>query len=488
MGSGSRINHQHHLVAPTVGRTLTVPDGLEGLTADDAHQDLINRMLRLAEAVHSGQATPEEEQQFTQVSEELRSSYATARSEDGGSGAGAGGSELSVSGLPQEWGAPEDRAVQRAAAQQVLDETLAEHQAAAVLQMQARDRWPADHDVSYEEDFDAFRQAYQAARERAGRGEEVVPFLVENATGGLASREGGRGFGLEIEFDLPGTSYLDQQQALGRIARDLYAAGLSRDAYQHEYHAQASEGYTDAANAWRLEEDCTVAGELVSPILFDEPDSWRNLATACQIIQEHGGCATPRTGGHVHVGMHDFDHEIDNHHRLLESYRTYEDVLFRLAQNPGAPNNRHRGTNWCRPNRDPTRGYREVDDVAYANWHGMAVNLSAACGERSDHGEFRLWDGSLNPGVIQTQAKLSLGLVAAAVRQDPPGPAYGSPMELGSHRAQLRQAGLIGRRLSGDAWRSSTLNFRRLVDEVFHRAQDKEQATALFSTTRWQNL
>jgi hypothetical protein len=184
--------------------------------------------------------------------------------------------------------------------------------------------------------------------------------------------------------------------------------------------------------------------------------------------------------------MHDFDHEVGHHNRLLQTYQAYEDVLYRLAQNPGSRNNRHRGTDWCSPNRVPAAGYSQVSDAAHANRHGMAVNLRAARGSRSDHGEFRLWDGSLNPAVIQTQAKLSLGLVAAAVRQNPAGPAHSSPMRLGSHRSQLQQAGLSGRRLSGEAWRSSTLNFRRLADEVFHRAQDKEQATALFSATRWQ--
>ncbi|SEM72430.1 amidoligase family protein [Streptacidiphilus jiangxiensis] len=491
MGSGSRINHQHHLVAPTAGRTLTVPEGTEGITLDEAHQDLLGRVIRLGGAVQSGQATPEEQQRFADLRDEMRTAYGTEPGDEApgtATGVASGGTAQPAAGaaLPQEWGAPEDRAVQRAAAQQVLDETLAEHQAAAALQVQARDRWPADQDVSYEENFDAFRQAYQAARDRAARGEEAVPFLTENATGGLGSREGGRGFGLEIEFDVPDADYNDRREAIGRIARDLHEAGLSQDAYQHGYHSQAQAGYTDAANAWRLEQDCTVAGELVSPILYDEPDSWRNLATACQIIREHGGRATVGTGGHVHVGMHDFDHEVGNHNRLLQTYQTYEDVLYRLAQNPGSPNNRHRGTNWCRPNRVPAAGYSQVRDAAGANYHGMAVNLSAARGSRSDHGEFRLWDGSLNPGVIQAQTNLSLGMVAAAVRQNPAGPAHSSLMPLGSHRAQLREAGLNGRRLSGDAWRSSTLNFRRLVDEVFHRALDKEQATSLFAATRWQ--
>jgi hypothetical protein len=302
------------------------------------------------------------------------------------------------------------------------------------------------------------------------------------ATGGLGAREGGRGFGVEIEFDIePG---VNRWEAIENIARELRDAGLSRTAEQYGYHSQQSAGYTDAPNAWRLEEDCTVAGELVSPILYDEPQTWQNLATACEIIQRNGGRASFGTGGHVHVGMHDYDHDVANHTRLMQMYAAHEDVLYRLAQNPASEGNRHRGTRWCRPNPVPSQGYTAISQIE--SYHGMAVNLSGARhGGQSAHGEFRLWDGSLNPSVIQTQVKLSLGMAAAAVRQDTA--VSGPRMELGSHREQRRQAGLgQRRRLSGDDWRTTTANFRNLVDSLFQRPEDKAQATALFHETRWQ--
>ncbi|MFM9462845.1 amidoligase family protein [Streptomyces scabiei] len=487
MGSGSRIDHQHHLVATTAGTTITAPGEDIDVSRDVEQQQLINQVLQLGTLVDANAATDEEAVEFYRLRQQLQDEFGQPEAHLDGpiaqlSGTDAGASVPSQRGLPTDWSSAEDRAVQRAAAQQVLDEVAAEHQAAAALQEQAREQWPTDEAVSYTDDFDAFQRDYEAARERAERGEQVIPYMTENATGGLGAREGGRGFGVEIEFDIqPG---VDRYQAIENIGRELHAAGLARDGYQHSYHSQQNAGYTDSPNAWRLESDCTVAGELVSPILYDEPQSWQNLATACEIIERNGGRASFGTGGHVHVGMHDFDHDVANHTRLMQTYAAHEDVLYRLAQNPASEGNRHRGTRWCRPNPVPAEGYAAISDVLAL--HGQAVNLSGArSGGQSAHGEFRLWDGSLNPSVIQTQVKLSLGMAAAAVRDDAAVPS--TRMPLGSHREQRQQAG-VGqrRRLSGDDWRTTTANFRQMVDSLFQRPEDKAQATALFQQTRWQ--
>ncbi|MEU2354522.1 amidoligase family protein [Streptomyces misionensis] len=511
MGSGSRIDHQHHLVATTAaGATISAPSDATN-PHDDEHQELVSRLLRLRSLMNENNATPEEAEELHRIRQRLQDEFQDALREDvqddPGEEYGYPSEASPLTGttdelgwdqaieavrqafnrapaqreLPPEWGSPEDRSVQRAAAQQVLDEVAAEHQAATSLQEQAREQWPPD-EVSYTEDFDAFQRDYNAARDRAERGEQVVPYMTENATGGLGAREGGRGFGVEIEFDFePG---VNRAYAIGSIGRELHAAGLARDHYQHEYHSQQYAGYTDEPNAWRLESDCTVAGELVSPILYDEPQTWNNLAQVCEIIQRNGGRASFGTGGHVHVGMHDFDHDVANHTRLMQMYKAHEDVLYRLAQNPASEGHQHRGTRWCHPNPVPSEGYSSISQISAR--HGQAVNLYGAMhGGRSAHGEFRLWDGSLNPSVIQTQVKLSLGMAAAAVRQDTA--VSGPRMELGSHREQRRQAGLgQRRRLSGDDWRTTTANFRQLVDSLFQRPEDKAQATALFHETRWQ--
>lgn len=390
---------------------------------------------------------------------------------------------------------PRIRTPERRAAQAVLAQIGLEHTASIGAQDQAVASWTGEETTSYRDDPAAFQAAYDAARARRDSGEPAVPYLTENATGGLGARDGGRGFGVELEFDLPNDMpYSDRTGAVQAIGADLHAAGLSQQAHMVGYHqgrgSRGTDAYSDAPNGWRLEQDGTVDGEIVSPILYDEPHTWRNLATVCDIVRRHGGRASVRTGGHVHVSAGNYDHTVENHTRLLGLVAEHEDTLFRLAQNPAAE--RHRGTSWCEPNVHHPDGYRSVPDVRYAHaGHHLALNLQSMQGGRSDHVEFRMWDGSLDPGVVQAQIKLSLGLTEAAFRTargtSAGGVFAGEREPVGTHRRRRAEAGASRRRLRGEDWRADTESFRGLLDTVFSRAQDKAQATALFAVTRWQS-
>jgi Putative amidoligase enzyme len=392
----------------------------------------------------------------------------------GGQGPPAGG-QAGILGSTA--GVPPGTAGMPSAAAGVLAGAADERAMADAARDLARDRWPAEPEVSYVNDPAAFDAAYREARARRARGEEPVPYMLQDATGGLGTADGGRPFGVEIEFDIePGVS---RYEALAAIGRDLHAAGLTTGPQQRPYHSGARAPARQHSGGWRFETDATVDGEIVSPVMHDTPETWRNLAAVCDIVRRHGGRATARTGGHVHVGLSDYDHTVENHNRLLATAAGYWDTLYRLAQNPSA--RRHRGVSWCRPNRDPGRGYTSLPSVRQSNYgHNVGVNFQSVAGTRADHVEFRMWDGSLNPGVIQAQVNLSLGLTAAGSRggYDPP-PA---PEHVGTHRT--RNPGR--ERLRGEEWRESTRSFRHLADTVFRRSANSAQAAALFAVTRWQ--
>ncbi|MGV9379433.1 NUDIX domain-containing protein [Nonomuraea sp. NPDC003707] len=341
-------------------------------------------------------------------------------------------------------------------------------------------RWPDRPEVSFTGDFAAFRHAYDQAVQRAVRGEAVIPYMRENATASLGARDGGRGFGVEIEFELPKHN---ARQALQAIARALHKAGLTADAQVDNYHTMRDEGYRSGKNGgrglWRLEQDGTVDGELISPILYDEPATWENLLVATEIIRAHGGTAGASTGGHVHVSTHDFDHIVENYTSLLNHGGLHTDTLFRLGHNPERES--HRGVAQCKPNRLPTEGYRSIAPVRNLNGRKSAMNMESMKGTAKDHVEWRLWDGSLDPAVIQSRVKVSLAEVEAAFRTATLGrlPNLGRLDQLGAHAELLKlDPGL-------DLTEQGSLSFRVLMDELFWRAADKEQLTALFAATRW---
>lgn len=361
---------------------------------------------------------------------------------------------------------------------------LAQDRADSVAaQRTARETWSPSETVSYSEDPAAFQADYDAAKQRAANGEQVIPYMRENATDGLGARDGGRAFGVEIEFDIaPGR---DRRQVLNAIGRALHEAGLTRTASQQGYHSADRRGYTENHNGgWSFEDDCTVAGEIVSPIMYDEPQTWDNLATVMRIVRENGGVATTGTGAHVHVSTHNYDHTVENHNRLMSTFAENEDLIYRLSTNP--ERGTHRGPRWCRPNSVPSSGYRTVGDASGRNnSHGLGMNLQSVHGRDSDHVEFRTFDGSLDPSVMQAQVKLALGITEAAFREAGQTPsAERSP--LGSNRAHNRAQHGASRRITGDAWKQNTAGFRALADKIFRRPEDKAQLTALFQQTKWQ--
>lgn len=90
-----------------------------------------------------------------------------------------------------------------------------------------------------------------------------------------------------------------------------------------------------------------------------------------------------------------------------------------------------------------------------------------------------MWDGSLNPAVIQAQINLSLAMAAA-------GSAAATRRPRQSRSALITPATRAGRRPRGEQWRQSTARFRPLAVTLFSRAANSAQAASLVAVTRWQ--
>lgn len=385
---------------------------------------------------------------------------------------------------------PEAATVQDIArAQEEVQEALHSNWMASKLYAsQARERL-AESPVSYTDNPVAFEDAVVRGQRLAALGEDPIGYDLVNATDGMLTRESGRGFGVEIEFDLPDTmSDEDKGAALAAIARDLHAANLTEHDYQREYHAAQDDDYTDSPSGWSFEEDSTVAGEVVSPILYDEPQTWQNLAKVCEIVKAHGGIASVNTGSHVHVGTGDLNGDPATMTELVRLNNAHEDVLFRLATNPRAENGAHRPLDYCRPSPEaPLAGYTALHQATDAHeGHSVALNLRSVSGSDSDHVEFRQWDGTLDPSAIQAQVKLSAAMTLAAARIADEHGTVPRPREaIGAHflRAKHRGDAPVGV-TERDA---ETASARALIDTLFSREQDKAQMARLFAVTSWQS-
>ena len=345
-----------------------------------------------------------------------------------------------------------------------------------VYQQALRARWEdgAGEAVSYSDDYAAFEEACaEGARRRRAR-EPFTDYRTENVLGGAFTRESGEGFGVEIEFDFSNQA---NRSALSRIAAELNEAGLTSSSEVGRYHASRNRGYTDQhEGGWSIEEDATVAAEIVSPIMYDEPKTWENLAKVCEIVKRHGGVPSVRTGAHVHVSSPHTT--VQTGSELIRMVNQHEDVLYRMSARPG---NQHRHLSWCGPQEPvPSGGYQDVYDMQdYTASHSLSVNMQSVAGRSSDHVEFRMWDGSLDPVVMPHQIKMSCAMMGAAVRNGSQDLAEVPREPYGSH---FRRGENPGAEISAE---EDTATARNLIDTIFSREEDKVDAARLFGVTQW---
>ena len=378
----------------------------------------------------------------------------------------------------------------------------ASYDASMTAKERAEARW-TPVSKSYEENPELFQKFYDEAKAAKdafvaskASGDPIaypVPYIKENAFGGIGQR-GGRGFGTELEFDFPDSmSQTQRTNARRGIGAALYAAGLTSSQGQ-TYHGSQRSGYaTEHARGWAFENDISVnGGEIISPIMYDEPETWENLEKVCNIIKEHGGIATTSAGSHVHVGAGDYNHTVSNHNHLLQAYAENEDLLFRLSSSPETGT--HRGKSYCTPNRVSSSPYSSLTRVRsdHANSHFTAINFENVKGESKDHIEFRTFDATLNPAVIQAQIGMSLYLTEGALRDSStPASLTQKSLPIGT----MRRNNSSRTRLTGEAWNESTKAVRSFIDHFVPGASDgneegnirARQIVSLFAMTKWQS-
>jgi len=363
---------------------------------------------------------------------------------------------------------------------------------------EARRTWQTA-DTQYSTDPEAFLQDWRDAEARAAKnGSDFTPvsYQRENALSGLGRREDGNGFGTEIEFTFP--PGVDKAAALRQIGTELYEAGITNTERQRHYGASKQDGYRDThthpdtgRGTWSFERDCTVDGEIVTPVMYDEPETWDKLEKVCTILKRNGAVPSKKAGMHVHVGTKNYDGDVKKYTELARMVTQHQDVLYRAAADP--QRGRHRGMQWAAAHTRavPPEGFTTVssgwtsEGTSASMWQGgryQALNFAAVSGGASDHPEFRLFDSSLDPGTMQVQIKTAMGITAAAARNAESGGTTRSTEEVGSHH---QRRGGSRRRLTDEELLQDTATMRSFVDTVFRDQDDKKQFLEVFSQNKW---
>ncbi|XUW93188.1 amidoligase family protein (plasmid) [Burkholderia sp. M6-3] len=368
-----------------------------------------------------------------------------------------------------------------------------------------------------------FVGVYEAAQRLFDEGMPALPYLLDDATNGLARPDGGRRFGFEVEFDFD--SSVDRKQGLqmlARIAQDLYDANLTKARSISEHHALRKTGYSSDPDSGALEQEVdppprrAIMGEWVSPISSDEPAQWNRTKAVLDIVKRQPVEINERTGTHIHVGLPDYGDNVEAFTNLLALAQKYEDVLYRLGGRAQlkpsvVPTQRAlltsaymqelmsavdrgpqlRGIAYRRPNRTPRDRFNDVEAFLndQAGNRRVALNFQpvgrgASRNRASDRVEVRIPDATLNPEILQAHITTYIHLVDKALQaaqgKTTLKPAAREP--LGTH---YKASGDVSPK-DWDRFLADTATFRGMLDELFDRNIDKARLTALFAITGWQ--
>jgi len=331
-----------------------------------------------------------------------------------------------------------------------------------------------DDGFFYSDNEDAFNE-YMA---RASR--EELPYDYENALNGNQIT-----FGLEIEF-VGGDP--------NAIARDLYREGICGYDQQVRYHAPSVPG------KWKLERDGSVTdgfggGELVSPVLTDTPETWRNLERICEVAKRHGAQIDYRCGGHVHIGMDPLDTARQRWRRFFRTIGGFEDVIYRVAggtEGRVRSDYRHYAAPFRHRSADAATSRMTLNDINDVNrlaetvsnrdrYYGINLtNIPRSSGPNTV--EFRYFNSSLDHRQLQANVKLAAGVMVASEKartQDH------HESGLFSSEAMKRRGSMLKEHPLGRNNHTDHSAVRKFVDILFTRKKDKDAILAVYAKNQW---
>ena len=379
---------------------------------------------------------------------------------------------IEAAGIAQEQSAQGTSIGSSRAADINVNETLREHIAYET----------AEETINVQREFTDDEHFYSDNPEEFDRDMErlkdaPIPYEYENVLNGSDIT-----FGIELEF-VEGDS--------NAIARELYDLGICSSPRMEAYH-----GGINVPGKWKLEEDCSVTlydrgGELISPVLQDTPETWRQIEIICEVARRHGGYVNWETGGHVHISAEPLDGKRQRWRRLFKAFKGTEEAIFRFS---GGEQGRFRGTNYAESSVDElgevlqTRLPEEgtLDDFRNAldsdnsgiYWEKFrSINLEPFTTGIRNAIEIRAFNGSLTPGVIQANVKVAAGLIHTAERSRIQGDEYASTTEASRKRGRLINEH------TGNGMNKETMI--RMVDTFFSRKSDKEHILSVMAKNDW---
>ncbi|MCI9233243.1 MAG: hypothetical protein HFH08_01445 [Bacilli bacterium] len=125
--------------------------------------------------------------------------------------------------------------------------------------------------------------------------------------------------------------YLELRNRLGFDDKVTFGLELEFEkAFKKRIEQKLEEYQLD--DSWRLRGDGSLCrgAEINSPILTDASDSWCQLKTVCQIVQQHASI-DKSSGGHIHIGTQVLGNKTESWKNFIKLWSVYENIIYRFV-------------------------------------------------------------------------------------------------------------------------------------------------------------
>lgn len=181
------------------------------------------------------------------------------------------------------------------------------------------------------------------------------------------------------------------------------------------------------SDEWQVKDDgsLTRGAEIISPILRDDEENWKDLWAACSILNSYSKIGN-NAGGHVHIGAQILGNDTPAYLNLIKLWSVYENIIFRFSYGVFLKN-RPRLAKYAEPmTKDFCRYYNKFKDenlnfqemikfLSRSRYHAINfcnVNCNYPNSIRKGNTiEFRCPNGSVNPVIWQNNINLFVKLL-----------------------------------------------------------------------------
>lgn len=223
-------------------------------------------------------------------------------------------------------------------------------------------------------------------------------------------------FGVELEYEEA------NQKDITKMLKSLYRYG--------ELTNQDGTLWTnkDDKTVHRIVGKDIIGGEVVSPILINDRNSWREIKCICSELIEYGASATESTSTHIHIDQSILENRIETWINFIKLWIIYEEVIYRFLFGEYT-NGRKEIAKYAKPVRTEylRRLKKEIKDIdsldlliqklKIGRHHG--INFMNTSTTKTTHQvkstiELRVPNGTLEPTIIQNNVLFFSCLLHAA--------------------------------------------------------------------------